>query len=336
MHELSKSISRLAGVEATTVRSSLAGFRSRGADSILSDQEVFRGADRIALQGRDWLQAQRLVVEPHYFSTLQISLLRGRRFVASDSGAAARMVILSARAAQLLWPSEDPLGKSIHIGSNGPALTVIGVVGDVFRSGFGPDGLGAWPVPTVYLTNGQAVGTNPTVQVRVRGDPEHAGADIGNKVMRAVGAVPFFVRTPAMERETMVLLLRTCGVVFGTCATIACLLAALGVYAVISFRVTRQTREIGIRSALGATTGQIRWGVARDCGFHGGLGLIVGVAISALLAHLMRSAIWGISPLSPLVYTTVAGILSLLVGLGGFTASGRATSVDPAAAIRTS
>lgn len=333
MRALAANVAELGGVEGATLRGDLVRYRA-AKDSALEDVEVFAGLSGRPADHRGWIFAQKVVVDPNYFSTLQIPVLRGRAFSGSDSGSSVTPVVLSATAAEMLWAGQPALGRVMRIGSNGPPLTVIGIVGDVRRSGVGPDGMGVWAIPMLYLPSTHAVGTTPVVHARVASNPHAIRAMIGPAVLRNLGPTPFAVRTPDMEEDEFVVLLRTSGVLFASSAFIACLLAGLGVYAVVRFRGQQRQREIGIRMSLGATAGQIRWDIARECLLHGGAGLVAGLAASAVLAQALRSAIWGVSPFSAAVYGGVAAVMVTLIGAAGYAASRRAGRVDPAAVMR--
>ena len=333
MRELAGSVRRLAGVEEVSLRGELVNYRGTSDDE-LKDADVFGDLGGRPAEHPGWMLAQKAVVEPNYFTTLKIPVLRGRTFSGAESNSSATQVILSVTAAGMLWPGQEAVGRVMRIGSNGPRLTVIGVVGDVRRSGMGPSGMGVWPIPLLYLSSHQAVATTPVLHARVRGNADAIRSQAGAEVLRLLGATPFMLRTPEMEQDELVVLLRTSGVLFGASAFIACFLAALGAYAVVRYRGQQRQREIGIRMSLGATGSQIRWDVARECLIHGGAGLVAGLVASALLAQLMRSAIWGVSRFSPVVYASVAVAMVLLVGFAGYTASRRAGQVDPASIMR--
>lgn len=334
IRELAESVRQLPGVEAATLRGELTGYRTVGADA-LRDAEVYGDGGRPAVHP-EWIVARKVVVDPNYFSTLRISVLRGRAFSASDAASGPPAVVLSARAAEMLWPRQEALGRPMRIGSNGPQLTVVGVVGDVRRAGtqLGQDGMGVWPIPMLYLPSTQAVGATPAVYARFAGSADAVRSRLGAEVLRVLGPTPFMVLTPDMEQDRFLILLRMSGVLFGASAAVACLLAGLGAYAVVRFRVQQQQREIGIRMALGATTNQIRMDVSREVLVHGGTGLVAGLVGSAVLGQAMRATIWGVSRFSPIVYGAVTAAVLLLLGAASYAASRRASRVDPASAMR--
>jgi putative ABC transport system permease protein len=271
-------------------------------------------------------------VSPGYFRTMRIPLLAGRTFTTGDGPAAARVMVINQTLARTYWPNESPIGHQVMMKDWGPPLTgtIVGVVGDVKV-----DGLETAAGPTIYWPYSQfPVNWNALV---VRGDAQPM------KLVDAVESRIWSVdkNQPISRVQTMEEVLsdslaqrRLYLILLGTFAGAALLLAAVGIYGVISCSVASRRHEIGVRMALGAAQRNILWLIAGQGAWLAMAGVAVGVAGALALTRLMASLLFGVEPSDPTTFAG-AGILLVLVALGaGYVPARRAARVDPMAALR--
>jgi len=273
------------------------------------------------------------VADPEYFRTLQIPLLAGRFFDASDTAKSARVVIISEAMAKKWWPNENPLGKRIKQGfpqDEAPYREVVGVVGDVKEDG--PD---AEQSTEVYLPLPQATDSAFTLMVRTSGDP----MSMANTVVAAVHEIDFDQAVDAVQPLTDYLAVstawrRSIAVLLGFFGILALGLAAIGIYGVMSYTVSQRSHEIGIRLALGAHPRQIL-GLVVGQGVRMSLvGVGIGVIAALGLTQLLSSLLFGVTPRDPLTFGGVALLVVVVALAGSFVPARRAASVDPIVALR--
>ena len=271
-------------------------------------------------------------VSSGYLDALGITLLAGRAFRASDHADAPGVAIVSAALAQKYWPGEDPVGKHVKFDdtTTEPWLTVIGVARDSRHIG-----LAEAPPPVMYIPYQQF--PLPFAVVAVRSAlPE---AEVTSALAQAVSAVdpelPFGDVEPLEQvLSTSIAEPRFRTYLFSAFGIVALLLAAVGVYGVISFSVTQQTREIGVRIALGASPGQVATPIVLR-----GVGLVLtGVAVGLVAAYFAGRAIasflFGVEPTDLPTFTAVAGVLLCVAFVASYVPARRALRVDPMLALR--
>jgi len=272
-----------------------------------------------------------IVVTPGYFRALGIPLLQGRDFVEDDFDAP-RIVIVSASFAKKNWPNESPIGKRLRFGppkNNEPWHTVVGVVADSKHGAYkGEDRA------SIYLPYNPEITPNALL-VRTTGDPLQlqqalrariVGFDSDIIVSRVFSLEQIVTRAGWQDRFFTVL--------FTAFAALALLLAAVGLYAVISYTVSLSTHEIGIRMALGASASRVRNMILRQGMTLAGAGLAIGIAIAFTLARFLQSQLYQTSPTDPLTYIAVPILLIAVAALAAFLPTRRAARVDPVIALR--
>ena len=268
---------------------------------------------------------------PGYIETMGITVKAGRAFDDRDTQLTAPKVVMVNEAfAKFFWGNTDVVGKRVRWGTNGPWFQVIGVVRDIRH--YGLDGEVRPEVFASFAVNP----TGLTVAMRGRIDANSLTAP-AREVIRQIDAdLPMFnVRSMTERLDRSLWIRRAYSWLFVAFAAVAVLLAAAGVYGVVSFAVSQRTRELGIRLALGALPGQ----VMREVLLHGmvlvAIGLLLGVAISQLTAGLLQSMLFGVSTRDLTTYLAV-GLGLALVGLAAnYVPAKRAASIEPVKALRT-
>jgi putative ABC transport system permease protein len=288
------------------------------------------------------------IVMPGYFETMRLPLLGGRAIADSDDARAPGVVVVNDRAAHAYWPGEDPIGKRIAIGgdekSNPPAwLTVIGVVANAKQMDWAEE-----PDPEIYLAalqhrnflgeNGDPIEphmTYITLVARTGGNP----TDLASAMKRAVWS--FDRNLPISEVLTMDQVVADATaqprfevLLLGIFAAVALLLAAVGIYGVMNYAVSRRTREIGIRMSLGASQTAVLWMVLRQAVVQALAGAIAGVAGALLLGRLMAKMLYGVLPTDAFTFGVVAAVLGLAALLAASVPARKASRIEPMVALR--
>jgi len=273
-----------------------------------------------------------LVAGPSYFATLGARIVEGREFTLFDGAASAPVVVVNERFASSTWPGERAFGKRLRLaGASDEWMTVVGVVGNIAQN----DRMRQTMDPVVYLPFRQSSGASMAVFARTRVPPSTLVTDVRRQI-RAMDSELI----PSQPQSLTDIFAESyqyrgiSGALFLLCAVIALLLAAIGLYAVIMHSVTQRTQEIGLRIAIGATTGDIRWLVVREGVLTVGLGLAIGVAVSLFVNRLLVSSLVQVSPADPGTYTVVCATLVLSTAIGCWLPARRATRLDPVVALQ--
>ena len=268
-------------------------------------------------------------ISPNYFRALGIPLLQGRDFSERDVLGTPEVVIINEAMARRFWPDEDPLGQRLRI-SDQPWRTIIGIVGSVKHSG-----LDVEPTPEMYYPLLQDPLPFMTLVVRTTGDPQSLAAAVQREVRMVDKDQPVFgiktmeevvAESVSSRRLTMLLL--------ATFASLAVLLAAIGIYGVMSYTVAQRTHEIGIRMALGAQAGDVLRLIVGQGMILTAIGITVGLAASLALTRVLSSLLYGVSATDPLTFIAVSLLLAAVAFLAGYLPARKATRVDPMVALR--
>ena len=273
------------------------------------------------------------VVTPDYFRAMGITLLAGRDIADTDTRDSAKVVIVDERLAREYWPNESALGKRIRFGppeGNEPWHTIVGVVGEVKHAS-----LNLPERKSVYLPHAQVTIGGMALAVRTRGNPESLAAAVRSQVRELDPNQPVTaVRTMSEILSRSVWQPRLYAILFGVFASVALLLASVGIYGVMSYTVTQRTHEIGIRMALGAQRGDVLRLVIRQGMWLALIGVVIGVLASLALTGLMQSLLFGIGTTDPVTFASVAALLSAAALVACYIPARRATKVDPMIALR--
>ena len=274
-----------------------------------------------------------------YFRTLEIRLLRGRTFSGDDTRGGAPVIVINEEMARRYFKGEDPLGKRILIQEIlygqpglGPEIPweVVGIVGDE-QTGSLID----TKSPGVYVTFDQSPTNDLNMVLRASLDPRMLTSAI-HAAVRAVDKDQAIADLETLEqiKSGTVSSDRMQTMLLAIFAALALLLAAIGIYGVISYSVTQRTHELGIRAALGASRGSLLGMVIRRGMQLTLIGLAIGAAGALALTRLLASLLFGISPRDPVTLIAVAAVLSAVALLACYIPARRAAAVDPLVALR--
>jgi len=272
------------------------------------------------------------VVDTQYFRTMEVPLMAGRNFTDADTSTTQTVAVIDQTLARRYWPDENPVGRHIKFGFGAglKGLVIIGVVGDIKSDGFD-----APSVPHIYVPMGQFAPVNAVVFLRSRGDVASLGEAVRREVEKLDPNVPvhsissmdqIIARSVADRRFALELL--------GVFAGVALLLAAVGIYGVMSYSFSQRTHEVGIRIALGAQRLDIlRMAVGEGMKIVV-IGLGLGLVGAAIVTQFFRSMLFNVAPIDPLTFASVAAILAGVALFACYVPARRATRVDPLVALR--
>jgi predicted permease len=274
------------------------------------------------------------VVSPHYFATMGIELLQGHEFGEQNRVGSRPVVVISETMARRLWPGEDPVGKRITPGRpDNPDnwCEIIGVVKDVRQFQLDAD-----PKPQMYFTYEQAGFFAPNhLVVRTNVEPQSLAATVRGTVWEIDKDQPVSnISTMEEVLSESVARQRFSTLLLGIFAAVALVLAAVGIYGVMSYSVAQRTREIGIRLALGAQSRDVLKLVIIQGMRLASVGVTVGLIGALALTRLMRSLLFGVSATDPLTFGAIAFVLTGVALLACYVPARRATKVDQMIALR--
>jgi len=269
-------------------------------------------------------------VSPGYFRMMEIPRLRGRTFTEHDDAAAPQVALISQLTARRFWGDSDPIGRVVEIKANRKRFTVIGIVGDVRNTALNRE-----PAPAMYLSAVARTWPVMDVALRVAGKPEAALPAVRQKIHEIDPDTPIAtVKTMDQWVSASASPSRLNAVLLGTFAAVALLIAAIGVYGVLSYSVNQRIREIGVRVALGAQSGNVVRLVVGE-GMRVALaGIAVGVLGALGLRQALSTLLFGIEPHDPPTFAAVAFTLAAIALVACLLPARRATRIDPMVALR--
>jgi predicted permease len=277
---------------------------------------------------QDSLRLSSNLVSPGFFSTVGTPLVSGRDFSRQATPAGPGVAIVNQTMAKRFWPQKDPLGQRFQ--ADGVVVQVVGVARDAkYRS------LGEPAEAHFYLPYGQRTESRRTLLVRTAGDPAGLLGAVEAEIQHADREVlPSFARTVEQHLALSLFPARAAAAMSTLFGALALLLAATGIYGVVSYSVSLRTREIGIRMALGAQPRDVLSLLMRQGGRLIGVGVLAGIAASLALDRFLATLLYGLSPNDPATYAAVALFLLVVALSAGYWPARRATHVDPLVALR--
>jgi putative ABC transport system permease protein len=276
-------------------------------------------------------------ITPDYFRTMQIPVLRGRDFSERDDMKSAQVIVVNQAFARKFFPGEEVLGKKLKPGANNgtpggaPWREIVGVVGDVRLEATQREMRPAMYLPAAQLPNWCCLYT----VMRTSLDP----ASVATSVQQIVSAIDKDI--PVTEIRTMRELMSTelsqsrfATILLSAFAGLALVLTVVGLYGVMTYSVTRRTREIGVRMALGAERGAVLTMVLRDAAILLGAGIVLGIAAALISASVLQDMLYGTGSRNPLVLALVCAVVALAGVVAALIPARRAAKVDPMVALR--
>lgn len=322
---------------ATEQLSAIPGVVSVGSINTLPFNGPHSGTS-IHIEGRPELPSSQgpstgiCVTDLNYFQTMQIPLLRGRLFTADEAREMRHVVVVNEEFVRQNFPGEDPLGKRVTINMKDPNVPtqIIGVVGNTKHLGLDLENedLAYWPQP-------ELVYNSMTFVIRTQGDPLSIVSSARNVIKNIDPEQPLGeINTMEGLMGKSIVRSRFSTVLLGVFSIVALLMAAVGIYGVMSYSVQQRTREIGLRMALGAQRGDVVRLVVKQGVVVGVIGVALGLAASFGLTRTIISLLFEVRATDPLTFTAVAAGLFLVTLIACFIPARRATKVDPLVALR--
>jgi len=325
--DLRDRLSALPGVQGVTYSTNGLFSGSESADEIdvegfnpTKDDEKFSRFDRVG---------------PQYFSTVGIPLLLGRELGQQDTAASPRVCVINEAFAKLFFKDRNPIGRHItqKFGDQRTTVEIVGVAKNARDHRLRDE-----VPPRFYVSGDQAMGGPnrfAVFEIRTGGDPEQMSAAVRKAILSVNENLPVRNARPLVESIDLVtaqprMIARLCSI-FGV---IALLLAATGLYGVLSYGVARRTNEIGIRMALGAGKGRVIQMILRETGIMLAIGVVAGVAFTAIGVRLVKANLYGLGALDPLAVTAATAILGIVALVAGYIPAARAARVNPTQALR--
>jgi predicted permease len=295
----------------------------------------FGTADGLYIEGRPdprpgepWPDIR--AVSAHFFPAMQIPVLQGRSISEQDGPESPKVVVVTESIARHYWPDSTPIGQRIRLGNTqAPWLTVVGVSGDT-KNWFTSQLL-----PRAYIPYLQAPSRSMTLFVRTTSDPMLSASGLRAKVREVDKNQPVYdIKSMEQTLNEETSGVRVSASMMSMFASIALLLAATGIYAVISYSVVQRTHEVGVRIALGASRANVLKMTLMRAFRLAGLGLAIGLPAAFGLTRLMSSALFNVVALDWTMFATFTLVLASSAMLAGYIPARRATMVDPVEALR--
>jgi putative ABC transport system permease protein len=292
---------------------------------------VYAVDGRVPANSQNWPNAQIRWVTPDFFETLQIPLARGRHFTAADRTPSPRVIIVNEALARRTFPDEDALGKRLFVGSpNNPPAEIVGIVRNTQEAD-----LREARRALIYIPYLQNPGTGIQLAVKTAGN----SAALANPLRQAIAALDrdiasFDVRTMDEVVDLSLAQTRFAATLLGVFAAVALVIAAIGVYGLMSYAVNQRTNEFGIRMALGAGRRDVLRMVLRQALLLAAAGAAVGTAGALMVTRALSGMLFGVSPTDPATLAAVALLLVMVAAAASVLPAWRAVRIDPVEALR--
>jgi predicted permease len=271
------------------------------------------------------------MVGPGYFATMRTPILRGRALDERDRAGAPPVAVVNEAFARRFWPGRDALGRRFSLdGDEGPWVEVVGIARDGKYLT-----LGEPPRPYMFLPLAQRPSPRLTILVRTEGNPEELLPSVRAALQRLDPALPLYaVRTLRQQMETPLSGAQSGAATVGLFGALALILAAAGIYGVVSYAVAQRTREIGVRVALGARKADVVGMVLRRGAGMASVGIALGLVGASVLGRSLSGFLYGISGMDWPTYAAIAALLAGVTLLASWIPARRAARVDPLKALR--
>jgi len=325
--QLLEKVEALPGVTTAAIDDDVpfSGFRATGNFTVTGQPEPRLGEEPLA---------EMHCVSPDYFKTMEIPILRGRIFGPDDVLGRPLVIVIDEYLARTFFPNQDPIGQQLSQERSDKTKVQYTIVGVVPSVRHGEPGI-APKVPQIYWSAFQFPSLQETLLGRTAGDPRALLPSIRAAVHAIDPQVPLFaVRTMDDAIAASIATQRSSATLVGGFSILALFLAALGLYGVLAYSVTRRTREIGIRIALGSPRAKICGLIVRQGMIMVGLGILAGVFVSLGCAPLVQHFVYGVTPHDPAMIIGVAALLAGIAILACWLPARRAARVDPVIALR--
>jgi putative ABC transport system permease protein len=295
------------------------------------DQRGFRIEGRPADDPSLIPSVERYSITPDYFRVMRIPLLRGRGFTDADRADSMPVMVLGESTARQLWPGSDPIGHRVRIGGpDSPWRTVVGIAGDVRHFG-----LDEAPTLQMYLPQSQLTDSFLVLTVRSTRSAEALMPSLRGVIRGLDPTVPVYQIATLRELVSGTMADRRFAMrLLAAFAGLALLLAAVGLYGVVSYTVAQRTREVGVRMALGATPSHVLWLILASGAGTIAAGLACGLVAAILLVRFMESLLFGVNGRDPATLAAAAGVLTLVALAAHVVPARRALRIDPSVALR--
>ena len=266
-----------------------------------------------------------------YFEVAGVGIVQGRAFDERETEGSPGVVIVNQAMAEKYWPDRSPVGERLHTGGpDGPVFEVVGVARDhKVRS------LGEEPRPYVHFSRSQNPSRGTLILARTTGSAEAVLPALKDAVLEAEPEIVFTEESTAEQVVAVTLVPTQIGAgLLGAFGVLALALASIGLYGVIAYAVSRRTREVGLRMALGADAGTVLRMILSQGMRLAAVGVGVGLVLAALVARVLSGLLYGVSALDPVAYAVAALVLLLVAGAANLIPAWRASRVSPMTALR--
>jgi putative ABC transport system permease protein len=269
-------------------------------------------------------------VSPGYFRTLRLPLVAGRDVNERDDARAPRVVVVNETFARREWPNASAMGQRIRFIDSDNWMTVVGVARDAKH--FGP---ADEPRPQAYIPYMQSPQIFTSVVVRAKGDPMALGKDVRDAIWRVDRDQPVWkIRTMESLVDNALGSKRVLLGLVGAFASVAVLLAGVGIFGVMSFAVTQRTHEVGVRMALGAHGSEVLRLIVGQGLRLTFVALVIGLIAASGATRLLASQLFGVTPSDPVTFAAVPLVLGAVAVLACYLPARRASRLDPLVALR--
>jgi predicted permease len=273
-------------------------------------------------------------IGPDYFATMGIPLLNGREFTVADAAGSTKVAIINETMARRFFANRNPIGSRFAFGAGDrvrPDIEIVGVVKDSKHATVREE-----KRPFAYLPYAQETGLGRiTFYARTDQDVDSIAPSLRREVARRDNNLPIYdLKTLRRQADESIFSDRFLTFLSICFALLAATLAAIGLYGVMAYTVTRRVREIGIRIALGANQGRVAWLILREVAMLALAGLLAGVPLAFALGRAAESLLFGVKAGDPTVFAGASLLLALVALLGGYLPARRAAKVDPMVALR--